>query len=84
MFRKPDFGKGTRALRILNALSGYPDGRPLADLSEELGVSESTVKRDLAEFVAAGVNIERMLIDGRAAARFEDERHRSLVSITRR
>lgn len=84
MFKKADLSSGARALRLMNALTGHPDGRTLTDLAAELGVSESTVKRDLAQFTAAGIEIERTLINGRAAARFVDERHRSLVPITRR
>jgi predicted DNA-binding transcriptional regulator YafY len=84
VFRKADLGSGARALRLMNALTGHPDGRTLADLAAELGVSESTIKRDLAQFAAAGIDIERTLINGRAAVRLEDERHRSLVPITRR
>ena len=34
----------------MTALTGYPGGRVIADLATELGVSESTVKRNLAQF----------------------------------
>ncbi len=68
----------------MNALTGHPAGRKLADLAAELGVSESTIKRDLDQLQEAGIAVERDLIDGRAAARLAGERHRSLVPITRR
>ncbi|MBA3498825.1 MAG: WYL domain-containing protein [Deltaproteobacteria bacterium] len=68
----------------MNALTGHPNGRTVNELATELGVSVSTIKRDLGQFGAAGIEVERMLIDGRAAARLADDRHRSLVSITRR
>lgn len=84
MFKKADLGTGARTLRLLDALAGHPGGRLLADLAAELGVSESTIKRDLAHFGPAGIDVERVLINGRAAARLSDERHRSLVPITRR
>jgi predicted DNA-binding transcriptional regulator YafY len=83
VYRRGDVGQVARALRILHALRGYPEGRKIAELAREVGVSERTVKRDLAELAAADIRIDRTPIDGRAAARLEDESHRS-VAITRR
>ena len=83
MFKRGDFKQVARALRILHALRGYPEGRSLAQLSREVGVSERTVKRDLAELAEANIKIDRSPIEGRAAARLEEESHQT-VAITRR
>lgn len=84
MFRQADLSAGARTLRLLDALTGQPQGRTLAELADELGVSESTIKRDLAHFDAGGIEVERILIGSRAAARLGGERHRLLLLITRR
>ena len=83
MYRRGDVGQVARALRILHALRGYSEGRTVAQLARELEVSERTVKRDLAELADAHIKIDRTPIEGRSAARLEDESHRT-VAITRR
>lgn len=83
MYRRGDTGQVARALRILHALRGFPEGRTLEQLAELAGVSVRTVKRDLAELVEAQIQIDRTPIEGRAAARLEDESTRT-VAITRR
>lgn len=83
MYRRGDIGQVARALRILHALRGYPEGRTIAELARVVGASDRTVKRDLAELADAHVKIDRTPIQGRSAARLEDEGHRS-VTITRR
>lgn len=83
MYRRGDSGQVARALRILHALRGFPEGRTLEQLADLVGVSARTVKRDLAELVEAQIQIDRTPIDGRAAARLEDESTRT-VAITRR
>jgi hypothetical protein len=83
VYRRGETGQVARALRILHALRGYPEGRTLADLASQLDVSARTIKRDLAELADAQIKIDRTPIGGRAAARLEDESHRT-IAITRR
>jgi predicted DNA-binding transcriptional regulator YafY len=83
VYRRGDLNPISRAIRILNALRGYPEGRPIAQLAKEVETSERTVKRDLAALADAQIKIDRTPIEGRAAARLEEESHRS-VTITRR
>lgn len=83
VYRRGDTGQVARALRILHALRGYPEGRTLEQLAELAGVHVRTIKRDLAELADAHIQIDRTPIDGRAAARLEDESTRT-VAITRR
>lgn len=71
------------ALRILNALRGFKQGRTLADLAAEVGVSERTVRRDLADLGDAEIDIELTRVDGRAAACLVEASY-STVPITRR
>jgi predicted DNA-binding transcriptional regulator YafY len=83
MYRRGDVGAVARALRLLDLLRGFKRGRLVEDLAAELGVSSRTVRRDLAELEAAGMEIERPTIEGRAAARLV-ERAYSYIAITRR
>lgn len=83
MYRRGDVGAVARALRLLDLLRGFKRGRLVADLAGELGVSSRTVRRDLAELEAAGMEVERPTIDGRAAARLIERAH-SYIAITRR
>jgi len=83
MYRRGDVGQVARALRLLNALRGFKQGRSLADLAAELGVSERTVRRDLAELGDADIDVELTRLDGRAAACLVEASHSS-VPITRR
>lgn len=83
MYRRGDSGQVARALRILHALRGFPEGRTLEQLADLVGVSVRTVKRDLTELAEAQIQIDRTPIEGRAAARLADESTRT-VAITRR
>lgn len=83
MYRRGDVGQVARALRILNALRGFKQGRTLADLATQVGVSERTVRRDLDELRSADIDIELTRLDGRAAACLVEASY-STVPITRR
>ncbi len=83
MYRRGETGQVARAFRILEALRGFPEGRTLEQLADLVGVHVRTVKRDLAELGDAHIQIGRTPIDGRAAARLEDENTRT-VAISRR
>jgi len=72
-----------RALRVLDALRGYKQGRLMSELAAEVGSSERTVKRDIAALQDAGIEVTRVQIDGRAAAHLKD-RAFSYVAVTRR
>lgn len=83
MYRRGDVGQVARALRLLHALRGYPEGRTLVQLANELEVSTRTVRRDIAELMDAHIKIDCSPIEGRSAARLEEEGYRT-VAITRR
>ena len=83
VYRRGDLKHVARTLRVLDELRGFRRGRRLADVARVLAVSERTVRRDIADLVAAGHEIESVLIDGRAAARLVDKTY-SNVAITRR
>ena len=83
MYRRGEVGAVARAFRVLNALRGYKQGRLLADLAVAVGVSERTVRRDLADLTDADLDIELTRVEGRAAACLVESSY-SLVSITRR
>jgi len=83
VYRRGDIGQVARALRILNALRGYKQGRTLAELAGAVGVSERTVRRDLNDLNDADVEIELTRLDGRAAAVLVEASYSS-VAITRR
>ena len=83
MYRRGELGQVARALRVLDGLRGFKRGRHIAELADEVGTSERTVRRDLAELIEAGYDIDRAPLDGRAAARLV-ERSYSTIPITRR
>ncbi len=83
MYRRGEVGAVARAFRVLNALRGYKQGRLLADLAVAVGVSERTVRRDLADLTDADLDIELTRVEGRAAACLVESSY-SLVPITRR
>jgi predicted DNA-binding transcriptional regulator YafY len=83
MYRRGDVGAVARAFRILNALRGFKQGRTLAELAAAVGVSERTVRRDLADLTDADIDIELTRVDGRAAAVLVEASY-SMVPITRR
>ena len=43
-----------RGLALVKAIADHPDGRPLADLAREVGLSASTALRQLRALEAAG------------------------------
>jgi predicted DNA-binding transcriptional regulator YafY len=83
LYRRGDVGQVARALKILDALRGFKQGRFISELAREVGASERTVKRDIGELQDAGIDIARLTIDGRAAARLKDRAY-SYIAITRR
>ncbi len=83
MYRRGDVGQVARALRLLHTLRGYPEGRTLVQLAAELEVSTRTVRRDISELTDAHIKIDCSPIEGRSAARLEEESYRT-VAITRR
>lgn len=83
MYKRGDVGAVARAFRVLNALRGFKEGRLLTDLAAAVGVSERTVRRDLADLADADIDIELTRVNGRAAACLVEASY-SLVPITRR
>ena len=73
----------SRALRVLDELRGFRRGRRLGELAKQVGASERTVRRDLADLRAAGFEIESVLLEGRAGARLVEKTYSS-IAITRR
>jgi hypothetical protein len=65
-------------------LRGFKLGRWVTEVGNELGVSERTVRRDIAELQDAGFDIEIDKRDGRVIATLAAERNYSPVSITKR
>ena len=51
---------------MLDELRGFRRGRRLSDIAAQLGTSERTVRRDLADLRSAGFEIESVTIEGRA------------------
>ena len=84
MYRKGDFGQVARALRVLDALRGFKQGRWVSDIALAIGASERTVRRDLAELVDASVDIEITKRANRIYARLASERSYSSIAITKR
>jgi predicted DNA-binding transcriptional regulator YafY len=82
-YRRGEVGQVARALLVLDALRGFRRGRPLSELAVAVGVSTRTVRRDLEELRTTGFEIERLLLDGVAAARLVERSH-SHIAITRR
>jgi predicted DNA-binding transcriptional regulator YafY len=83
VYRRGDLSHVSRTLRVLDELRGFRRGRRLDALARAVDASQRTVRRDLADLVAAGFEIERTRIEGRAAARLVEKTY-SHVAITRR
>ncbi len=84
MYKRGEYGQVARALRVLDALRGYKRGRWVTEVGTEFGVSERTVRRDLAELQDAGFDIEVTRRDGRVIATLIDERTATPIAITKR
>lgn len=84
MYRRGDIGQVARALRVLDVLRGFKLGRWVTEVGNEIGVSERTVRRDIAELQDAGFDIEVSKRDGKVVATLADERNHSTVAITKR
>src|SRR5450432_2258807 len=84
MYRRGDFGQVARAMRVLDALRGFKLGRWVNEVASDVGASERTVRRDIAELQDAGFDIEVTRRDGRVIAFLASERNYSPVSITKR
>ena len=83
MYRRGDLNHTSRVLRVLDELRGFRRGRRLSEVAAQLGASERTIRRDLADLRSAGFEIESVEIGGRAGARLV-ERTYSNIAITRR
>jgi predicted DNA-binding transcriptional regulator YafY len=83
MYKRGEYGQVARAMRILDELRGFRQGRTLSELAKEVGASERTIKRDVDELIDAGIDIQRTTVDGRIAMRLVEHNH-SYVAITRR
>ncbi|MEJ7598460.1 MAG: WYL domain-containing protein [Kofleriaceae bacterium] len=84
MYRRGDYGQVSRALRVLDGLRGFKQGRWVNELAESVGASERTVRRDLAELQDAGIDVDVMKRASRIYAVLTSERNYSPVSITKR
>ena len=84
MYRKGDFGQVARALRVLDALRGFKQGRWVSEIAASIGASERTVRRDLAELVDANIDIEITKRANRIYAQLTAERSYSSIAITKR
>jgi predicted DNA-binding transcriptional regulator YafY len=84
VYRKGELGQVARALRVLDALRGFKHGRWVSEVAAEVGASERTVRRDIAELQDAGFEIEVTRRDNRSVASLATERTCSPVSITKR
>ncbi len=83
MYKRGDLNHISRTLRVLDELRGFRRGRLLSEIASQLGASERTIRRDLADLRSAGFEIESLTIAGRAAARLVEKTY-SNVAITRR
>jgi len=83
MYRRGETGQIARALRVLGALRGFKHGRRIAEIAQEVGASERTVRRDLGELRDAGFDIEIAKVDQRSIALLAVEKTYSPVSITK-
>src|SRR4051794_24282247 len=83
LYRRGDLGHVARTLRVLDELRGFRRGRLLSEIAAQLGASERTIRRDLADLRSAGFEIESLAITGRAAARLVEKTY-SNIAITRR
>src|SRR5262249_854475 len=68
MYRRGEIGQVARALRVLDALRGFKRGRWITELAKEIGSSERTIRRDIAELQDAGFDIELTKRDNRVIA----------------
>jgi proteasome accessory factor B len=84
MYRRGEVGQVARALRVLDELRGFKLGRWVSEIAKEVGASERTVRRDIAELQEAGFDIAVIKRDNRVIARLESEQNYSPVSITKR
>jgi predicted DNA-binding transcriptional regulator YafY len=83
LYKRGDLNHISRTLRVLDELRGFRRGRLLSEIASQLGASERTIRRDLADLRSAGFEIESLTIAGRAAARLVEKTY-SNVAITRR
>jgi predicted DNA-binding transcriptional regulator YafY len=83
LYKRGDLNHISRTLRVLDELRGFRRGRLLAEIAAQLGASERTIRRDLADLRSAGFEIESLTIAGRAAARLVEKTY-SNIAITRR
>jgi predicted DNA-binding transcriptional regulator YafY len=84
MYRRAEIGQVARALRVLDALRGFKQGRWISKIASELDASERTVRRDINELQDAGFDIVVTRRDNRSYAVLATERNYSPVSITKR
>lgn len=84
MYRRGDLNHISRTLRVLDELRGFRRGRLLSEIATQLGASERTIRRDLADLRSAGFEIESVALEGgRAAARLVEKTY-SNIAVTRR
>lgn len=83
MYRKGEIGQVARALRVLDCLRGFKQGRWVSEIAAEVGASERTVRRDITELQDAGFDIEVTRRENRSFAILVTERTYSPVSITK-
>jgi predicted DNA-binding transcriptional regulator YafY len=84
VYRRGDFGQVARALRVVDELRGFKQGRWVNEVADAVGASERTVRRDLAELQDAGLDIEVTKRLNRVFAVLTAERNYSPVAITKR
>ena len=84
VYRRGDFGQVARALRVLDRLRGFKQGRWVSEIAADIASSERTVRRDLSELQDAGIDIEISKRANRVFAYLTEERNYSPVSITKR
>ena len=84
MYRRGDFGQVARALRVLDRLRGFKQGRWVSEIAADIASSERTVRRDITELQDAGIDIEVTKRANRVFAYLAEERNYSPVSITKR
>jgi predicted DNA-binding transcriptional regulator YafY len=58
VYRRGEYGQVSRALRVVDALRGFKQGRWVNEIAEAIGTSERTVRRDIGELQEAGIDIE--------------------------
>jgi predicted DNA-binding transcriptional regulator YafY len=83
LYKRGDLNHISRTLRVLDELRGFRRGRLLSEIASQLGASERTIRRDLADLRSAGFEIESLTLGGRAAARLVEKTY-SNIAITRR